>query len=810
MQFPSQARVVVVGGGVGGCSIAYHLTLKGWKDVVVLERHELTSGSTFHSAGLVGQLRTSSSLTKMMRYSTDLYRRLKDETSIDPGWREVGSLRIASSDERMEELKRIVGYSKAFGMPLTMLSPKECHDLFPLMSLDEVRGGVYLSTDGYIDPTGLTNALAAGAKSRGATFVTNTRVTAINTVNNQVTEIVTDKGTIKTEIVVDAAGLWGNDIAQMVGVSLPIIPMAHLYLITKPIEGQPHSMPTMRDPDNLVYYREEVGGLITGGYERQPAPWALGGVPQDWNFKLLDPDWDRFTPLMENCIKRVPVLETAEIIQLLNGPEGFTPDSEFLLGPSGVRGFWVACAFCAHGLAGAGGIGKVMADWIVEGHPEWDMWRLDVRRFGNQYGSQDYTLARTVETYAQYYDIHYPAEERQSARPLRLSPAYHKLEALGAVFGEKGGWERPNWFESNLGGKADDYAPKGWGVHNWSPAIGVEHLATRERAGLFDETSFAKIEVQGSGALAFLQRLCANDIDKPIGNVIYTQMLNGRGGIECDFTVTRLAVDRFMIVTGTAFGTHDITWLRLNAPVDGSVYINDITSNRTCFGLWGPRARDILQEVTRQDVSNATFPYMTAQQITIGNIPTLALRVTYVGELGWEFYAPAEYGEQLWDTLWAAGQEFGLVAAGYKAIESLRLEKGYRYWSGDITPDYTPYEAGLGFAVALNKPADFMGKAALQAAKAKGLSQKLCALTLADAGVLAFGSEPIRHAGEVVGWVTSGGYGYSVEKSIAYAYLPIALSKPGTTLTMESFGLDVEVVVQKEPLYDPKGEKVKA
>jgi glycine cleavage system aminomethyltransferase T/glycine/D-amino acid oxidase-like deaminating enzyme len=804
----THAQAVIIGGGVGGCSIAYHLALNGWKDIVVLERHELTSGSTFHSAGLVGQLRTSASLTKMMRYSTDLYRRLKDETGIDPGWREVGSLRIASSDERMLELKRIAGYSKAFGMPLTMLSPKECHDLFPLMTLDDVRGGVYLSTDGYIDPTGLTNALAAGAKSRGVTFYTDTRVQSINVVNNQVTEIVTDKGVIKTDVVINAAGLWGNDIARMVGLSLPIIPMAHLYLITKPIVGQPHTMPTMRDPDNLVYYREEVGGLIAGGYERQPAPWGLAGVPQDWNFKLLEPDWDRFTPLMENAIKRVPSLETAEIVQLLNGPEGFTPDSEFLLGPTAIRGFWVACAFCAHGLAGAGGIGKVMADWVVHGHPEWDVWRLDVRRFGNQYGSQDYTLARTVETYGQYYDIHYPAEERQSARPLRLSPAYHKLKALGAVFGEKGGWERPNWFESNVAA-GNGYTPKGWGLHNWSPAIGAEHTAARERAALFDQTSFAKIEVLGPGALAFLQRLCANEMDKPVGSVIYTQMLNGRGGIECDLTATRLATDRFMIVTGTAFGTHDLTWLRLNAPTDGSVYINDITSSRTGFSLWGPRARDILSKVTKADISNAAFPYLTAKQITVGNIPTLALRVTYVGELGWEFYAPSEYGEQLWETLWEAGQEFGLVAGGYKAIESLRLEKGYRYWSGDITPDYTPYEAGLGFAVALNKPADFIGKQALIDAKAKGLTQKLCCLTLADPQTLTFGSEPIRHNGNLVGWITSGGYGYTVQKSIAYAYLPIELAKPGTLLTVESFGDEFDAIVQKEPLWDPKGERVK-
>jgi 4-methylaminobutanoate oxidase (formaldehyde-forming) len=814
MQDQVHAQAVIIGGGVGGCSIAYHLTLMGWKDVVVVERHELTSGSTFHSAGLVGQLRTSSSLTKMMRYSTDLYRRLKEETGVDPGWREVGSLRIASSDERMEELKRIVGYSRAFGMPLQMLTPKECHDLFPLMSDDGVKGGVYLPTDGYLDPTGLTNALAAGAKSRGAKFLTNTRVVSISVKNNQVAEVVTDAGTIRTEVVVNAAGLWGDDIARMVGLSLPIIPMAHLYLITKPIAGQPERLPTMRDPDNLVYFREEVGGLITGGYERQPAPWGLDGVPQDWNFKLLEPDWDRFTPLMENAIKRVPVLETAEIVQLLNGPEGFTPDAEFLLGPTAVRGFWVACAFCAHGLAGAGGVGKVMAEWIIDGHPEWDMWRLDVRRFGSQYGSQPYTLARTLETYAQYYDLHDPAEERQTVRNLRLSPAYHRLKELGAVFGEKGGWERPNWFASNVetrhGASLHGHEPKGWGRHNWSPAVGVEHLAARERAALFDETSFSKIEILGPGACAFLQRLCANDMDRPVGTVIYTQMLNPRGGIECDFTVTRLAEDRFMIVTGTAFGTHDITWLRLNAPADGLVYINDITSARTCFGLWGPRARDILRKVTRDDVSNAAFPYMTARHITVGNVPMLALRVTYVGEMGWEFYALSEYGEQLWDTLWEAGKEFGMAASGYKAIDSLRLEKGYRYWSADITPDYTPYEAGLGFAVALDKPLDFIGKQALIEQKAKGPAQKLCCLSLADRNTITFGNEPIRADGAVVGWVTSGGYGYSVGKSIAYGYLPVALARPGTRLSVECFGAEIDAVVEKEPLYDPKGEKIRA
>jgi glycine cleavage system T protein len=806
--FPSQAQVVIIGGGVGGCSIAYHLTLLGWKDIVVLERSELTSGSTFHSAGLVGQLRTSSNLTKMIRYSTDLYRRLKDETGRDPGWREVGSLRLASSPERLEELKQLVAVSRSFGLPLELISPKEAQDLFPLMTLDDVRGAVFLPTDGFIDPTGLTMALAAGAKERGAQFLTHTRLQSITLTEGRVSALVTDKGTIQTEIVVNAAGQWAGEIARMVGLNLPVTPMAHLYLITKPIVGVRADFPTMRDPDLLVYFREEVGGLIMGGYERQPAPWALDGIPVDFNNKLLEPDWERFTPLMETAIRRVPALETAEIVTLLNGPEGFTPDGEYLLGPTAVKGFWVAAAFCAHGLAGAGGIGKAMAEWIIDGHPEWDLWRLDVRRFGANYASQAYNVARTVETYAQYYDIHYPNEERQSARPLRLSPAYHRLKALGAVFGEKTGWERPNWFAPYEGEAAHGHEPKGWARHYWSPAIGVEHLGTRERAGLFDETSFSKIEVRGPGALALLQRLCANNVDQPVGRVVYTSMLNPRGGIECDFTVTRLEADRFLIVTGTAFGQHDLSWIRLNMPEDGSVWVDDVTSTRACFGLWGPRARTILQKVTQSDVSNAAFPYMTAQSLTVGDVPALALRVTYVGELGWELYCGMEYGQRLWDTLWEAGLPEGLVAGGYRAIDSLRLEKGYRYWGADIGPDYTPYEAGLGFAVKLNK-GDFIGREALLRQKETGLQRKLCCLTLAEPSAIALGNEPVRAGDEVVSWVTSGGYGYAVGKSIVYTYLPLAYTPVGTALDVEIMGERIAAVVTAEPLWDPKGERVR-
>ncbi len=806
---PSHAQAVIIGGGVGGCSIAYHLTHMGWKDVVILERHELTSGSTWHSAGLVGQMRSDANLTRMMHYSTDLYRRLKEETGQDTSWREVGGLRLASSAERMEDLRRLVGMARSFGVPMDLITPSEAHKLFPIMNLEGVVGAAFTPNDGVIDPTGLTNALAAGAKSHGARIFTDTNVEKINLKDGRVHEVVTDKGTIVTEVVVNAAGQWGAEVGKMVGLNLPVVPMAHLYLITKPIQGVKHDFPTLRDPDLLVYWREEVGGLVTGGYERNPAPFGLNGIPRDFKYQLLAPDWDRFTPLMENSIKRVPAVETAEVIKLLNGPEGFTPDGEFLMGPTSVKGFWVACAFCAHGLAGAGGIGKTMAEWIINGHPEWEVWRLDVRRFGSNYNSQDYTVARTVETYSQYYDIHYPGEERLSRRGLRLSPTYPRLQQLGCVFGEKTGWERPNWFQPYEEKARHGHEPKGWAHQNWSRAIGYEHLMTREHAGLFDETSFNKFEVRGPGALAFLNYVCANDINQPVGTIVYTECLNKHGGIECDFTVTRVAEQRFFIVTGTAFGQHDLSWLRLNMPEDGSVSIEDVSSSYACIGLWGPKARKILQKVTAVDISNEAFPYMTARQMTIGDVPALTSRVTYVGELGWEFYCPLEYALRLWDILWEAGQPEGMVAAGYKAIDTLRLEKGYRYWSSEISPDYTPLEAGLSFAVKLNK-GDFLGRDALQKQKAEGVKQKLCCMTLADSRTVALGKEPIRAGDKTIGWVAAGGYGYSVCKSIIYAYLPIEYTKAGTELQVEFFGEQVQATVVQSPLWDPKGERVRS
>jgi 4-methylaminobutanoate oxidase (formaldehyde-forming) len=802
-----RSRAVVIGGGVGGAAVLYWLARLGWDDVVLVERADLTSGSTFHSAGLVGQLRGSLSLTKMMMASVDLYRSLEDEVGLETGWHEVGSLRLASSEERIEELARQAGWAQTFGLPLELISAGQAQRLFPPISIEGVLGAAHLPTDGYIDPSQLTFALAEGARRRGAEINTNTRVAEIGVEGGRVTGVETDRGSIATEIVVNAGGMFAAEIGAMAGVIVPIIPMAHEYLITRP-SGLPLDLPTMRDPSLLVYFRGESGGLVMGGYERNPAPWGLGGIPPDFNGKLLAEDWDRFEELMQNAIVRIPDLAEAEIVRLINGPEAFTPDGEFILGETDVRGFWVAAGFCAHGLAGAGGMGKLVAEWIVEGLPSLDTWEMDSRRFGRHYANREYTLARTLEIYSTYYDVKYPGHERQAGRPLHLSPTYPRLQELGAAFGEKSGWERPNWFEPNAAAGDESLRPRGWAGRLWSPAVGAEHRATRETAALFDETSFAKIEVSGDGAADFLELLCDNQVVRDVGAITYTQMLNERGGIECDFTVTRLAEDRFRIVTGTAFGQHDLAWIRSHAPEDGSVSVEDVTFRFACLGIWGPKTRDILQPLATESLANEDFKYMRAREVAIGSVPCLALRVTYVGELGWELYCPMELGLELWDTIWEAGQEHGLVAGGYKAIDSCRLEKGYRVWGADITPEDTPFEADLGFAVKLDKD-DFVGREALVAADGR-LQRKLVCLVLDDPRSVALGSEPVRVDGRVVGRVTSGGYGYTVERSIAYAYLPADVAETGRAVGVEIFGRSVAGEVAAEPLYDPEGAAIRA
>src|SRR6266702_556993 len=805
------ARAVIIGSGIAGSSIAYHLTERGWRDIVVLEQGPLIGGTTSHAPGLVGQLRSSVSLTRMLMYSVALYKELQVDD--EPGYAEVGSLRLASSKERMEEIKRQAGFARGVGLAVELLSASEARRLFPMMSMDGVEGALYLPSDGSARAPILARAMANRAQQRGATFYPYTRITSIEVGNGRVQAINTSQGCISTEIVIVAAGVWSPRIARMIGISIPLIPMQHQYVITDPLPALSGdlSVPNLRAPDKLFYLRQDGQCMVLGGYERNPIAFDVDSIPESANPTVQDFDPLRFASLFDGCVERVPAVKGVEFIKRVNGLESFTPDGEFILGESpDVRGFWAACGFCAHGVSGSGGVGKMIAEWIVEGEPGLDLWEMDIRRFGAYTASRRYISTRTHEIYSTYYDIFYPAQERSSARKLRLSPVYSRLEELGASFGEKAGWERPNWFASNepLAEGRGWPEPYGWANRYYSPAIGVEHQATRERVAMFDETSFSKLEVLGPGAAAFLQRITDNQMDQPVGTITYTQMLNSRGGIECDLTVTRLANDRFQIITRTAFGIHDLSWIRSQMPTDGSVYVNDITSSRCCLGVWGPRARELVQQVSENDFSNEAFPYLTAQQVTIGDIPALALRVTYVGELGWEIYAPVEYGLKLWDTLWTAGQSLGMVAAGYRAIESLRLEKGYRYWSADIHSEYNPYEAGLGFAVKLKK-GDFIGREALEGIKAEGVTRKLCCLVVDDPRAVALGGEPLLDGERVLGRVTSGGYGYSVHQSIAYGYLPVPYAIPGTQVEVQLFGTRYGATVMKEPLYDPKNEKIK-
>lgn len=815
-ELPASARVVIIGGGVGGASIAYHLAQMGCSDVVVLERDELTNGSTFHSAGLVGQLRSTVTLTKMMMYSVELYRALASNPDTDPGWVQSGGLRLACTPQRLEELQRQVGWAKTFGLPLEAISATEAQELFPLMSTDGVLGATFLPTDGYLDPSQLTHSLAKGARAAGIYFATHTRVTGIEVDEGRVRAVRTDVGRIKADIVVNAGGMYAAEIGRMANVRIPIVPFSHQYLVTSGFreEVDMTSLPTLRDPDLLVYFRQDVRGLVMGGYERHSKAAFLNShnvdmIPSDFNGRLLDEDWERFEEITTNSSRRVPVMADVPIRKLINGPEGFTPDNEFCLGETEVSGLFVAAGFCAHGIAGAGGIGKVMAEWILEGEPRMDLWEMDVRRFGRHYQSPSYTLARTRENYETYYDIRYPNHERQAGRPLRRSALYDWHTQNGAFFGEKSGWERVNYYESNANPSLEEFRPRGWAGQHWSTAIAAEHLGTREFAGLFDESSFSKLEISGPRAAECMEFLCDNSVARGVGKVTYTQMLNRRGGVESDFTVTQREENSFLVVTGTAFGSHDGGWIRRNLPATGGVSVRDVTGAYSCYGLWGPKARDILSQLTSADLSNSGFPYLRAQEITVGDVPVLALRVTFVGELGWELYCSTEYGARLWEALYEAGRPQGMVIGGYRAIDSLRLEKGYRVWGSDVTPDETPYEAGLDFCVRWDKKGGFLGRDALVEEHEVGPSRRLSCLALADLKAVVLGNEPVKLDGEIVGRVTSGGLGYSIQTSIAYAYLPVRDANTGTKVEIYIFGEWIGATVVSAPLFDPKSERVR-
>ncbi|MFI7589271.1 FAD-dependent oxidoreductase [Spongisporangium articulatum] len=821
-QLPTRARVVVIGAGVGGASVAYHLAEAGERDVLVLDRAEPTSGSTFHSAGLVGILRSDPTLTRMNRYSAELYARL-EEGDHPPGWTPTGGLKLASSPERLEELRRQAGWARAFDLPLHEISVAEALELFPVMSTDGLTGAVALPLDGHVDPSQLCLSLLAGARAGGVRVQHHTRVLAIDTETDargraRVRRVRTDRGDVECEVVVDCGGMFAAEIARMVGVRVPVVPMAHQYAVTEPLPDgvlpPGFSIPSVRDPDRLVYWRQEGPGFVMGGYERDPAPWsvsatALDAVPADFNGRLLAPDWDRFLPIAANAASRVPLMDSLGVRTLINGPEAFTPDNEFCLGETEVAGFFVAAGFNAHGIAGAGGVGRVMAAWVLDGDPGYDLWHMDIRRFGPAYASPALSLARTVENYATYYDIAYPARQRRSGRPLRTSPAYPWHAAHGAVFGEKSGWERVDWYAANEGAAPDAVRPDGWAGTAWSPAIAAEHRACRERAALFDESSFGKLLVTGPDAATALEALCDNRVARDVGAVTYTQLLNDRGGIECDLTVTRTGPDEFLLVTGTAFAGHDLSWVRRGLERLGAdATARDVTGSLVVYGLWGPLAREILAPLTTADLSR---PFMTSQTATLGTVPVRLTRVTFVGELGWEIYASTEYGAGLWSLLMDAGAPHGLLAAGYRAIDSLRLEKGYRVWAGDLTPETTPDEAGLSFCVKLAKPGGFTGRDALAADRETGLSRRLVTLRLAAPTAVAVGGEPVRTPeGTIVGRVTSAGQGFTPPASLALAYLPLPLTGPGTRVAVDLFGTWVDADVVPDATYDPTSARVRA
>jgi 4-methylaminobutanoate oxidase (formaldehyde-forming) len=810
----NQAQVVIIGGGIFGTSVAYHLAMAGCNDVVLVEKGELTSGTTFHSVGLVSQFRTSPALMKVMNYTINLYNELAQGEGGDSlGWHMVGSLRLASSEDRLKALQREVSRANAIGLSADIISPQKVVQMSPFLSSDSLYGAVYVPDDGHIDPNGITYEFARQAKKMGVKIYTNVRVTDIElSPAGEITKVVTEHGDIKTECVVNAAGQWAPRIGEMVGIHIPIVSMMNQYLTTKPIAGHelPTDTPVIRDPDKLFYCREDVGAFLVGGFETDPKPWSVGGVSWDFTQQLLPGEWELFESIMQGAMERIPILNEAEALELINGPDAFTPDGYYALGPvPGLRGFYIAAGGSDNGIAGGGGVGKLMAEWILEGETSIDTHEMNVRRFGTHLVDKTFLVEQCREVIRYYYHLRYPNDENEWGRPLRTSPLFDRLKGLGAVFGLKNGWERANYFDTGRPWRQAGADQKNWGWNRppYFNQVGREVKAAREQAALFDMTSFGKIRVRGAGALDLLKKLAANDIDKPVGSLTYTQFLNPKGGIESDVTVSRLEDEDFRIISGTSFVSNDIGWIRIHMPNDCAVEVEDETERLGCLGLWGPKSRRVLEAVSGSNLSNGVFPYMTAKFIEVNGVSIWTQRISYAGELGWELYIQPENIVQIWDALMDAGKEFDIQPAGYKALDSLRIEKGYLYWSGDITPEDNPLEAGLGRFVNFYK-SDFIGKPALLKIQEKGLKNRLMALTM-NAGGNLYGGESVLINGRVIGRIRSANFGYTIGKDIGLVYLPLHLAEVGTELKVEVLGEEVNARVEKTPLVDPNGDKLR-
>lgn len=804
---------MIIGGGIVGCSVAYHLVKLGWSDVVVLERKTLTCGTTWHAAGLVGQLRSTANITKLAQYTSKLYASLEEETGQATGFKQTGSIAIATNEERFEELKRGASMARVFDLEVELTTKEEMAKMWPLANLDDVIGGIFLPGDGQTNPIDTTIALAKGAKMGGAQVFEETKVTGILQKDGVVTGVSTEKGDIQAEFVVNCGGMWGRELGKMAGVNVPLHAAEHFYFVTEAMEELVTDAPTLRDMGGYTYYKEDAGKLLVGAFEPVAKPWGMDGIPEDFDFTTLPNDEEHMFPVFEKAIHRIPSLEDTQIQLHFNGPECFTPDDRYILGEAPeLRNFFVLTGFNSIGIQSAGGCGKVLAEWIVNGHPPMDLNDVDILRFMPFQNNQTYLHDRTVEGLGLLYAMNWPFYQFKTSRLARKSPMHDRLEKQGACFGEAVGWERANW-----------YAPKGvepkyeysFGRQNWFDYSAEEHKAVRENIGVFEQTSFAKYLFQGRDAEAILNQVCANNAAVPVGKLIYTQWLNERGGIEADLTITRVAEESFFIITYFSSENRDFHWLQSHIPQGAHAILTNVTSGYAVLSLMGPRSRDLMTTLTDTDMSNEAFPFATSQEIDIGYAKMRACRITYVGELGWELYIPTEFALSVYDRIVEAGKTFDLKHAGYHALNSLRMEKGYRHCGHDITIDDTPLEAGLGFAVSFKKECGFIGKDALLKQKEEGVKKRMVQFILDDPEPLIYQNEPIWRDDVIVGYITSGMFGHTVGRAIGMGYVN---NEEGATPDFAKAGkYEIEIACKRypasaslQPSYDPKHERIRA
>jgi len=803
-----RTRVLVIGGGIAGCSVAYHLTRLGWRDVTLVEQDELTSGSTWHAAGLCTQLTPSLNLMKLLMDSLDLYQRLEAETGQPVSLHRCGSIRLATTTDWVDEFRHRQAMAQVLGLDVRVIGVPEIRELFPLLRPEGVLAAAYLPTDGHVDPSSVTFALAAGARQSGATILRHTRVTGIDRTPGKDWLVRTTEGDIEAEIVVNAAGQWARQVGELAGVRLPIVSLQHQYVVTDrlaELTGTGAELPVLRDPEHSYYVRQEGEGLIVGPFERRPKTWALDGIPADFSRRLLPQDMGQIEDVLAAASTRIPVLRDIGIRSIINGPDGYTPDGRCLMGEvPGLRNFHVLAGFSIFGIVFAGGAGRYAAEWITGGQPSDDMRELDVRRFGPYAEPKPYVAARAAEVYGREYAVHYPHEELAAGRPLKVSPLYARLAGRGAVYGARFGWERPLWFAPAGVPRNEEYTFR---RPDWLPAIAAECAGVRERVGILDQTSFAKYELSGPGARDALDRLCANSLPAAEGRITLTQMCTERGGIECDVTVTMLAPDRFYVVSAAAAETHDLAWIERHLPAAGEVTVRNLSAERGVLTIAGPRSRELLRRISGDEFGNERFPFFSSRTVQIGQARVLAMRLSYVGELGWELHHDLADQSALYERIVEAGDDLGLVDFGYRALDAMRLEKGYGLWGADLTADWTPLEAGLGRFVKLGK-GDFIGREALLAQQARGIERRLSCLTVDDAPAIPHQGEPVYHDDQVAGYVASGGFGPTVGASLALAYLPVSIGEPGTSLAVGLLGERVAATVVRTPLYDPENKKM--